>query len=78
MNNVKQKTQDTRIDFPLEATVVGVLKQHIYTCMEKRSIQISSGITSGRVLNGELHAHRLQKLIYLHLNFTLMIEEKSS
>ena len=30
-------------------------------------IQICSGITSGRVLNGELCAQRLQKLIYLHL-----------
>ena len=30
-------------------------------------IQIYSGITSGRVLNGELSAQRLQKLIYLHL-----------
>ena len=30
--------------------------------------QISSGITRGRVLNGELYAHRLQKLIYLHLS----------
>ena len=30
-------------------------------------IQICSGITSGRVLNGELYAQRLQKLIYLHL-----------
>ena len=29
--------------------------------------QICSGITSGRVLNGELYAQRLQKLIYLHL-----------
>ena len=31
-------------------------------------IQICSGITSGRMLNGELYAQRLQKLIsYLHL-----------
>ena len=30
-------------------------------------IQICSGITSGRVFNGELYAQRLQKLIYLHL-----------
>ena len=30
-------------------------------------IQICSGITSGRVLNGEFYAQRLQKLIYLHL-----------
>ena len=31
------------------------------------TIQICSGITNGRVLNGELYAQRLQKLIYLHL-----------
>ena len=30
-------------------------------------IQISSGIASGRVVNWELYAQRLQKLIYLHL-----------
>ena len=30
-------------------------------------IQRCSGITRGRVLNGELYAQRLQKLIYLHL-----------
>ena len=28
--------------------------------------KINSGITLGRVLNGELYAQRLQKLIYLH------------
>ena len=31
-------------------------------------IHISSGITRGRVLNAELYAQRLQKLIYLHLS----------
>ena len=31
-------------------------------------IQICSGITRGRVLNGELFAQRLQELIYLHLS----------
>ena len=31
-------------------------------------IQICSGITRGRVLDGELYAQRLQKLIYLHLS----------
>ena len=31
-------------------------------------IQICSGITRGRVLNGELYAQRLQQLIYLHLS----------
>ena len=30
-------------------------------------IQIYSGITRGRVLNGELYTQRLQKLIYLYL-----------
>ena len=30
-------------------------------------IQIYSGTTRGRVLNGELYAQRLQKLIYLYL-----------
>ena len=30
-------------------------------------IQIYSGITSGRVLNGEVYAQRLLKLICLHL-----------
>ena len=30
-------------------------------------IQICSIITRGRVLNGELYAQRLQKLVYLHL-----------
>ena len=35
--------------------------------MKENIIQICSGITRGRVLNGELYAQRLQKLIYLHL-----------
>ena len=30
-------------------------------------IQTCSGITRGRVLNGELYTQGLQKLIYLHL-----------
>ena len=30
-------------------------------------IQVCSGITSGRVLNGELYAQILHKLIYLYL-----------
>ena len=34
-----------------------------------------SGITRGRVLNGELYVQRFQKLIYLHL-FKSDIEEK--
>ena len=33
----------------------------------KHIIQMCSGITRGRVLNGELHAQRLLKLIYSHL-----------
>ena len=46
---------------------MSVLKVHkisTSTCI----IQICSGITHGRVLNGELYAQRLQKLIYLHLS----------
>ena len=31
-------------------------------------IQICSGITRGRVLNGELYAQRLQMLLYMHLS----------
>ena len=34
----------------------------------KYIIQICSGITRGRVLNGELYEQRLQKLIYLYLS----------
>ena len=34
-------------------------------------IQIYSGITSGKVLNGELYTQRLQKLIYLYFVFCL-------
>ena len=30
-------------------------------------IQLCSGITRGRMFNGELYAERLQMLIYLHL-----------
>ena len=33
----------------------------------KYIIQICSGITRDRVLNGELYSQRLQKLVYLHL-----------
>ena len=43
------------------------------------TIQLCSGVTYGRVLNGELYAQTFQKLIYLHLYvFVSMIEEKSS
>ena len=34
----------------------------------KHLIQLCSGITRGRVLNGELDAKKNQKLIYLHLS----------
>ena len=34
-------------------------------------IQVCSGITGGRVLNGELYAQGLQKLIYLHLQMQI-------
>ena len=37
-------------------------------------IQICSGITRGRVFNGELYAQRLQKLICLHLSTDLFME----
>ena len=40
-----------------------ILSDKTSTCI----IQICSGITHGRVLNGELYAQRLQKLIYLCL-----------
>ena len=39
---------------------------HTYT--PRHIIQIYSGITRGRVLNGELYAQRLHKLIYLCLS----------
>ena len=35
--------------------------------LQVKKIQFYSGITRGRVLNGELYAQRLQKLIYMHL-----------
>ena len=39
--------------------------------MVKDIIQICSGITRGRVLNGEIYAQRLQKLIYLHVHMQI-------
>ena len=39
--------------------------------------QICSGITRGRVLNGELYARTLQKLIYLHLPTACFIDFSS-
>ena len=36
--------------------------------------QICSGITLGRVLNGDLYAQRLQKLINLHLSTDCFME----
>ena len=50
-----------------------VVVHHILICSCEHNdnvlyiIQICSGITRDRVLNGELYAPRLQKLIYLHL-----------
>ena len=35
-------------------------------------IQLCSGITCGRMLNGELYARRLKKLIYLHVQNCFM------
>ena len=40
-------------------------------------IRICSGITCGRVLNGEPYAQRLQKLIYLHLFRTVSRKQSS-
>ena len=41
---------------------------HLFLIMHYGNmIQICSGITSDRVLNGVLYAQRLQKLIYLYL-----------
>ena len=58
-------------DWTWIATVLGKAANHYtngagcMTCWD--IIQLCSGITCGRVLNGELCAQRLQKLIYLHL-----------
>ena len=41
-------------------------------------IHLCSGITCGRVLNGELCAQRFQKLLYLHLFTELFHEDLSS
>ena len=52
----------------------GVTKQHEpnqtiqIKILQGHMIQICSGITRGRVLNGELYAQILQKLIYLNLS----------
>ena len=40
-------------------------------------IQVRSGITHGRVLNGELYAQKLQNLIYLHLSTDCFMEDFS-
>ena len=62
------------------------------SCYSIRNIsQTCSGITRGIMLNGELYAQRLQKLLYLHLftdcflkislaffSLVPVIEEKSS
>ena len=39
-----------------------------------RLIQIYSGITSGRVPNGELYTQRLQKLTYLYLSTGCLVK----
>ena len=41
---------------------------------------ICSGITRGRMLNGELYAQRFQKLIYMHLftDYFMKISPQSS
>ena len=36
------------------------------------AVKIHSGITHGKVLNGEDYAHRIQKLIYVHLLIELL------
>ena len=56
-------------DSSMEVPMINMnLKQKWVACViDKHMIQICSGITSDRVLNGELYTQRLQKLIYLHL-----------
>ena len=39
----------------------------IYNYLQNNIIQLYSGITCGRVLNGEFYAQGFQKLMYLHL-----------
>ena len=46
---------------------------HTYTL--RHIIQIYSGITRGRVLNGELYTHRLHKLIYLCFVYRVFHED---
>ena len=41
-------------------------------------MQMCSGITRGRALNGELYAQRLQKLIYLHLINSISADKLTS
>ena len=41
-------------------------------------VQICSGIRRGRVLKGELYAHRVQKIIYLYLFTELFLENLSA
>ena len=45
---------------------VPVLSMHCGSSYVCYIIQIYSGITRGRVLNGELYAQRLQQLIYVY------------
>ena len=51
--------------------VVVVVVAAVVTAVVKHIIQMCSGITCGRVLNGELYAQRCQKLIYLHFLLTV-------
>ena len=41
-------------------------------------LQFKSGITSGKVINGQLYVQRFQKLIYLHLLTELFYKDLSS
>ena len=47
-------------------------KIHVGVIRMSHTIQTCSGITRGRVLSGELHSQRSQKLIYLHVGVMSM------
>ena len=57
-NDLALITHGTNVSFHLFRTAY-------YRETEGHILQIYSGITCGRVLNGELYTQRLQKLIYL-------------
>ena len=40
---------------------------NMFFLLQQKYYSFFSGITTGRVLNGEFYAQRLQKLIYQHL-----------